>query len=67
VGKCSWPVWVEYRLDAGQVGTSESVGATGRAGLAGFVEFLGQVGVPQVLSERVRLPVQERRTGFTGT
>ena len=67
MSKCSRPERVEYRLEAGQVGASEAVGVTGRAGLASFSEFLGQVGVAQVLSERVRLPMQERRTGFTGT
>ena len=67
LGQCSRSERVEYRLEAGQVGAGEPVGVTGRAGLAGFVEFLGQVGVAQVLSERVRLPVPERRTGLTGT
>ena len=30
-----------------------------------FLGFVRQVGLERVLRERVRLPVQERRTGFT--
>jgi hypothetical protein len=35
--------------------------------LASCIEFLERLEVPRVLSERVRLPVQERQNGFTAT
>jgi hypothetical protein len=41
------------------------LGSSACAGLAGFVGFARQVGAERALRERVRLPVQERRTGST--
>ena len=61
------PERVVYRLEEGGQGEGEPVGTSGRAGLAAFVEFVRQAGVERVLTERVRLPVQERQSGFTGT
>ena len=58
---------VRYALDEGHPGEGEPVGASGRAGLASFVEFIARLEVPRVLSERVRLPVQARKNGFTAT
>src|SRR5688500_6164915 len=55
---------VGYRLD-GPGAEGEAVGSTGRAGLPGFLGFAGELGVWEALGGRVRLPVQERRTGFT--
>ncbi len=63
----SQPARVRYTWDAGPTEEGESVGVSSRAGLASFVEFLGRLEVPRVLSERVRLPVQERKNGFTAT
>jgi hypothetical protein len=57
---------VQYRLDPAAGAEGEPAGSTSRAGLAAFLEFVRQVGLERVLRERVRLPVQERRTGFTG-
>jgi hypothetical protein len=55
---------VAYRLDGGPA-DGEAVGSTGRAGLASFLAFCERTGVWGALGARVRLPVQERRTGFT--
>jgi hypothetical protein len=43
----------------------QSAGSSSRAGLAAVLGFVRQVGLERVLRERLRLPVQERRTGFT--
>jgi len=56
---------VTYRLDPGPGITGVPVGSSARAGLASFLCFAGQTGVWQAVQERVRLPVQERRNGFT--
>jgi hypothetical protein len=56
---------VAYRLDGGPGGAGEAVGSTGRAGLASFLAFAERAGAWDALGARVRLPVQERRTGFT--
>ena len=56
---------VSYRLEPGVGEDGEAVGSSGRAGLAGFLAFVGQAGLERVLRERVRLPLQERRSGFT--
>jgi len=55
---------VAYRLDGGPGVDGEAVGSTGRAGLASFLAFAERIGAWDALA-RVRLPVQERRTGFT--
>jgi hypothetical protein len=55
---------VGYGLDGGPA-AGEAVGSTGRAGLASFLAFCERTGVWDALGARVRLPVQERRTGFT--
>ncbi len=62
---CSETSRVVYQWDDGSPTAGESVGSSSRAGLARFAEFVRQLGVRQVLAQRVRLPVQERRTGFT--
>jgi hypothetical protein len=56
---------VQYRLDPDVSAEGQPAGSSSRAGLAAFVGFVRQVGLERVLRERVRLPVQERRTGFT--
>jgi hypothetical protein len=55
---------VTYQLDPGPAAEGEPVGSSARAGLAGFLAFVRQVGVAGALAA-VRLPVQERTTGFT--
>jgi hypothetical protein len=54
-----------YRLDPGAAVDGAPVGSSARAGLASFLHFAGQTGVWHTLRARVRLPVQERRSGFT--
>lgn len=54
-----------YRLDPGPTADEVPVGSSARAGLASFRHFAGRTGVWGALRARVRLPVQERRTGFT--
>ena len=56
---------VVYGLDGGPAAEGEAVGSTGRAGLASFLAFCERAGAWEALGARVRLPVQERRTGFT--
>src|SRR5262245_48022518 len=56
---------VVYRLDAGSAEAGEPVGSSGRAGLAGFLGFAERAGAWRDVREPVRLPVQERKTGFT--
>jgi len=56
---------VTYRLDPGSRSEGEPLGSSARAGLAAFLGFVRHAGVARALRERVRLPVQERRTGFT--
>jgi Transposase DDE domain group 1 len=61
-------VRVAYRLESSPQGdgaAGEAVGATARAGLAAFLGFVRRAGVAGALAARVRLPVQERATGFT--
>jgi hypothetical protein len=56
---------VQYRLDPDVGVEGEPAGSSRRAGLAAFLGFVRQVGLERVLRERVRLPMQERRSGFT--
>ena len=56
---------VQYRLDPEAGVEGQPVGSSSRAGLAAWLQFVRQVGLARVLRERLRLPVQERRTGFT--
>jgi hypothetical protein len=56
---------VTYRLDTPVAPEAEPVGTTARAGLASFLGCVERLGVWRALAQRVRLPVQERRTGFT--
>ena len=56
---------VRYRLDPGPAAEGVPLGSSGCAGLASFVGFARQAGGERALREQVRLPVQERRTGFT--
>src|SRR5919109_2949813 len=56
---------VRYGLEPGSGEGGEPVGSSSRAGLAGFLTFVDQVGLRGVLRERLRVPVQERRSGFT--
>ena len=56
---------VRYRLDPGPAAEGVPLGSSACAGLASFLGFARRAGVERALRERVRLPVQERRTGFT--
>jgi Transposase DDE domain len=56
---------VEYRLDGGAPTAGQAVGSSARGGLASFLGFVRRLGVPAALAGGVRLPMQERRTGFT--
>ncbi len=56
---------VQYRLDPEAGEDGQPAGSSSRAGLAAFLGFVRQVGLERVLRERLRLPVQERRTGLT--
>jgi DDE family transposase len=56
---------VTYQLDPGSAAVGEPLGSSARAGLASFLGFVRRAGVERALAEAVRLPVQERRTGFT--
>lgn len=56
---------VTYQLDAAPAVAGEPLGSTARAGLASFLRFVQRVGVGRALADAVRLPVQERKTGFT--
>jgi len=56
---------VTYQLDAGSAVDGRPLGSSARAGLAGFLRFARRLGVERALAGAVRLPVQERRTGFT--
>ena len=55
----------QYRLDAEAGEDGQPAGSSSRAGLAAFLEFVRRVDLERVLHERVRLPVQERRSGFS--
>ena len=55
---------VTYQLEPGPGTEGAAVGSTARAGLASFLGFVQRAGVARALAA-VRLPVQERRTGFT--
>jgi len=55
---------VTYRLESAPA-AGAPLGASARGGLASFVGFVHRAGVARALAERVRLPVQERVTGFT--
>src|SRR5215208_7289316 len=52
-------------MDAAPVVAGEPLGSTARAGLASFLRFVGRGRVGPALAAAVRLPVQERTTGFT--
>ena len=56
---------VTYRLECGPAAEGEPLGSSARAGLASFLRFVQRAGVERALAEAVRLPVQERRNGFT--
>src|SRR5436190_6041830 len=56
---------VTYRLDPGPAAAGVPLGSSARAGLAGFLRFVRRAGAVRALAERVRLPVQERKGGFT--
>lgn len=56
---------VSYQLDPGPGAAGVPVGSSGRAGLASFLGFVRRAGVERALVEAVRLPVQERKSGFT--
>jgi hypothetical protein len=55
---------VTYPLEPGPGTAGPAVGSTARAGLARLLGFVQRAGVERALAA-VRLPVQERRTGFT--
>ena len=56
---------VTYQLDLDPTPDGRPAGASTHAGLASFLAFAEQRGVWGALAARVRLPVQERTTGFT--
>ena len=58
---------VRYQLEGapGADPGGAPLGASGRAGLAAFLGFVRRAGVARTLAERLRLPVQQRRSGFT--
>ena len=56
---------VSYQLDPGPAAAGVPVGSSGRAGLASFLGFVRRAGAERALVEAVRLPVQERKSGFT--
>jgi len=56
---------VDYQLDGGASDVGQPVGSSARAGLASFLGFVRRLGVAEALATRVRLPIQERRSGFT--
>src|SRR5438034_2516292 len=57
---------VEYRLEpAPPLEDSVPVGTTARAGLPSFLSYVQRTGAWDALATHVRLPVQERRSGFT--
>jgi hypothetical protein len=58
---------VRYHLEGapGAAPGGAPLGASGRAGLAAFLGFMRRAGVARTLAERLRLPVQQRRSGFT--
>jgi hypothetical protein len=56
---------VEYRLDGGASVAGHPLGSSGRAGLASFLSFVRGLGLPAALAGGIRLPIQERRSGFT--
>lgn len=58
------PALVRYAWDGGTP-EGQPLGTTARAGLAHFGRFVRSVGLARVLRERLRLPQQERRSGFT--
>jgi hypothetical protein len=59
---------VTYQLEVTPPGGGAAgapLGATARGGLAAFLGFVRRAGVARALGERLRLPVQQRRGGFT--
>jgi DDE family transposase len=56
---------VSYQLDPGAGAAGVPVGSSARAGLASFLRFVQRAGVERALADAVRLPVQERKNGFT--
>ena len=56
---------VIYRLEADPAAVGEPLGSSARAGLASFLDFVERLGAWRPLQEQLRLPVQERRSGFT--
>jgi hypothetical protein len=56
---------IVYRLDPDPTAEGEPAGSSGHAGLPSFLSFVQSLGVWRSVQEQVRLPVQERRSGFT--
>lgn len=56
---------VVYGLDPDPTAAGEPLGSSAHAGLPSFLSFIESLGVWRPLTEQLRLPVQERRTGFT--
>lgn len=56
---------IVYQLDPDPMAEGEPVGSSAYAGLPSFLAFVEHLGVWRSLKEYLRLPVQERRTGFT--
>jgi len=56
---------VGYPLDRGAPDAGQPLGSSARGGLASFLSFVRRLGVGEALAARVRLPIQERRSGFT--
>ncbi len=56
---------IVYRLDPDPTAEGEPLGTSAHAGLPSFLSFVDHLGVWGALTTYLRLPVQERRTGFT--
>jgi Transposase DDE domain group 1 len=56
---------IVYRLDPDPTAEGEPLGSSAHGGLPSFLAFVDQLDVWRSLKECLRLPVQERRTGFT--
>lgn len=56
---------IVYRLDPDPTADGEPVGSSAHAGLPSFLSYAAHLGVWRTVKEHLRLPVQERRTGFT--
>ncbi len=56
---------IVYRLDPDPTADGEPLGSSAHGGLPSFLSYVEQLGIWRTLQAQLRLPVQERRTGFT--